>query len=39
MNKVELTVKKEYMTDVMNILGQMTRPCDDRLRFCDVHPI
>ena len=30
---------KEYMTDVMNILGQMTRPCDDRLRFCDVHPI
>ena len=23
MNKVELTVKKEYMTDVMNILGQM----------------
>lgn len=22
-NKVELTVKKEYMTDVMNILGQM----------------
>ena len=23
-NKVELTVKKEYMTDVMNILGQMS---------------